>query len=398
MILYQNLAFPSGTATAVVISRLHEAKEEGMKKAKFLIGAMVAGFIFVTVSYFVPVLYNFPIAYLVGAPLVQSAGMYFMVSPALIGAGVFTGLKNCICMFGSAFLAYIVIGPIWICRGVNHAFTTDAFNMGCADGGLMGAYTEGPTVIYLQKWWLWVAIALLFSDQIVGISLQYKSIGAAFFASTAKPRVDGAATPRLGGDGGAESPRLISAPAPQPGEIVDPAPLDQQVRPAIWVTGLLVSSTFCVVVVSAYFGMRWWEVIIAIVFGFPLSVICIQCTGETDATPTGAVGKMSQLLFAAISPANPIPNLMAASIASAGATQSTDVMQSFKTGHLLKASPRAQFFGSLWGCGVGVVASLGGWYLFKGLIPACAPPACHSDAFPAQAAMVWYNAALVLSQ
>ena len=70
---------------------------------------------------------------------------------------------------------------------------------------------------------------------------------------------------------------------------------------------------------------------------------------------------MSQLLFAVISPHNPVPNLMAASIASAGATQSTDVMQSFKTGHLLRASPKAQFYGSLWGCGIGVVASLGGW-------------------------------------
>lgn len=108
----------------VVISRLHEAKDEGMKKAKFLIGAMIAAFIFVTISYFVPVIYNFPIFYFVGAPLLQvcadrdmhssvrgtrtvwyvrmnaarspqSAGMYFIVSPALIGAGVFTGLKNC---------------------------------------------------------------------------------------------------------------------------------------------------------------------------------------------------------------------------------------------------------------------------------------------------------------
>ena len=115
-----------------------------------------------------------------------------MISPALVGAGVFTGLKNCVWMFASSFVAYIIIGPIWICRGVNHPFTPDAFNMGCSDGGLMSTFTEGPTVIYLQKvaspgmvalfsksddhcwsqWWLWVAIGLLFSDQIVGISLQ----------------------------------------------------------------------------------------------------------------------------------------------------------------------------------------------------------------------------------
>ena len=42
-------------APQVVISRLHEAKEEGMRKAKWLIGAMVIAFVFVTISYFVPV-------------------------------------------------------------------------------------------------------------------------------------------------------------------------------------------------------------------------------------------------------------------------------------------------------------------------------------------------------
>lgn len=58
---------------------------------------------------------------------------------------------TCSCMFVASFIAYIVVGPIWICRGVNHPFTVDAFNMGCADGGLMSVYTDGPTVIFLQK-------------------------------------------------------------------------------------------------------------------------------------------------------------------------------------------------------------------------------------------------------
>ncbi len=46
-----------------------------------------------------------------------------------------------------------------------------------------------------------------------------------------------------------------------------------------------------------------------------------------------------------------------------GAAQSTDIMQSFKTGHLLRASPRAQFLASLYGCVVGVWASVAGLFL-----------------------------------
>ncbi len=45
-------------------------------------------------------------------------------------------------------------------------------------------------------------------------------------------------------------------------------------------------------VVTLWFDMRVWESIVAILFGIPLAVICIQCTGETDTTPTGAVGKV----------------------------------------------------------------------------------------------------------
>jgi hypothetical protein len=45
----------------------------------------------------------------------------------------------------------------------------------------------------------------------------------------------------------------------------------------------------------------------------------LQCAGETDTSPTGAVGKMSQLLFAVLSPHHAVPNLMSANIAAAGA-------------------------------------------------------------------------------
>ncbi len=44
----------------------------------------------------------------------------------------------------------------------------------------------------------------------------------------------------------------------------------------------------------------------------------------------------------------------------AGAAQSTDLMQSYKTGHLLHASPRAQFVASISGCVVGVWGSVAG--------------------------------------
>ncbi len=64
------------------------------------------------------------------------------------------------------------------------------------------------------------------------------------------------------------------------------------VKTSTWLSGFVISSIMCTIIVTLWFDMSWWESIIAILFGIPLSVICIQCTGETDTTPTGAVGKV----------------------------------------------------------------------------------------------------------
>lgn len=60
----------------------------------------------------------------------------------------------------------------------------------------------------------------------------------------------------------------------------------------VWLTGWLLSSAACVTSVTLWFDMRLWEAVIALLFGIPLAVICIQCTGETDNSPIGAVGKV----------------------------------------------------------------------------------------------------------
>jgi hypothetical protein len=60
----------------------------------------------------------------------------------------------------------------------------------------------------------------------------------------------------------------------------------------IWASGFFLSSIMCVIIVTLWFDMRLWEAIVAILFGIPLAVICIQCSGETDTTPLGAVGKV----------------------------------------------------------------------------------------------------------
>jgi uncharacterized oligopeptide transporter (OPT) family protein len=85
-------------------------------------------------------------------------------------------------------------------------------------------------------------------------------------------------------------------------------------------------------------------------------------SGETGITPIGAMGKITQLSFAAISPGNVTTNLMSANVTGGAAGQCADMMHDFKTGKLIGAEPRlqavAQVFGVLTGSLVGVGAYL----------------------------------------
>ena len=49
--------------------------------------------------------------------------------------------------------------------------------------------------------------------------------------------------------------------------------------------------------------------------------------GQTDLNPTSAIGKLSQVVFAIISPGRVVANIVAGAIAEAGAQQAGDMMQ-----------------------------------------------------------------------
>ena len=50
-----------------------------------------------------------------------------------------------------------------------------------------------------------------------------------------------------------------------------------------------------------------------------------------------------QVVFAVVAPGQVVANLVAGAVAEAGAQQAGDMMQDFKTAHLLGVCPRAQF-------------------------------------------------------
>ncbi|KAL8926383.1 MAG: hypothetical protein Q9208_002926 [Pyrenodesmia sp. 3 TL-2023] len=137
------------------------------------------------------------------------------------------------------------------------------------------------------------------------------------------------------------------------------------------VLGLLVLSiAFCVLAIRVVFGplVPYYAIFLSLVLALLLSIMGVRAQGETDINPVSGISKLTQLVFAlVISGSNPNAvtiNLLAGAISESGALQAGDMMQDLKTGHLLGASPKAQFYGQVIGSAVGAVVSAGVYKLY----------------------------------
>src|SRR5690606_28252101 len=91
---------------------------------------------------------------------------------------------------------------------------------------------------------------------------------------------------------------------------------------------------------------------------FLLALVACRVTGETDTTPVGAMGKVTQLTFGAINPTSANVNLMAANITAGAATSAADLLTDLKSGYLLGANPRKQFLAQFSGIFIGTIVTV----------------------------------------
>jgi oligopeptide/dipeptide ABC transporter ATP-binding protein len=143
----------------------------------------------------------------------------------------------------------------------------------------------------------------------------------------------------------------------------------------------------------ASFGMPIWQTVIAVALSFWLALVACRVTGETDTTPVGAMGKVTQLTFGALSPGNINVNLMSANITAGAATSAADLLTDLKSGYLLGANPRQQFLAQLSGIFVGTIVTV---LTFAVLVPNA--EVLGTDQFPAPAAQTWAAVAIALGQ
>jgi OPT family oligopeptide transporter len=358
MINVEQLRFPSGIAAAETLHALHSHGEKGMRAAKALgVAGVVAaldkfwaeGLVLVSRHWenvTSPALLTNLQKWALGEDafkLWSGRTVTFSWDLIFVAAGAITGLRVCVTMFISGTLCWAVFVPVMQQQGV----------------------ITGSGFRDVVQWTLWFGTACMVSSGLLSFVLQWRSALRAF-RSLGKMFAQGGAKDEL--------------------EAIE--------TPMSWfVIGQLVSLVALAWLAHASFGMPWWQSVVAVLLSFALAVVACRVTGETDTTPIGAMGKVTQLTFGAISPGNVNVNLMAANITAGAATSAADLLTDLKSGYLLGANPRKQFIAQFAGIFIGTLATV---LTFQALVPNAS--VLGTDQFPAPAAQTWAAVAKALSK
>jgi len=162
-------------------------------------------------------------------------------------------------------------------------------------------------------------------------------------------------------------------------------PLDRIEVPPMWyLSGIVLSGMACIIMLYSFFGTTIWMGIVAVIMTYFLSLVACRATGETDTTPIGAMGKITQLTFGILAPSNLVTNLMTASVTAGAAGSAADLLTDLKSGYVLGANPRKQFIAQYMGIFAGTLVVVPAFYL---LVPDAS--VLGGDKWPAPAAQVW---------
>ena len=164
--------------------------------------------------------------------------------------------------------------------------------------------------------------------------------------------------------------------------------------PGTWFLLGVAAETCGVVAIQVIsFSIHWWMGVTSVLMTFFLAVVACRATGETDITPIGAMGKITQLFYGAIAPAKITTNLMTACVTAGAAASSADLLTDLKSGYLLGANPRKQFIAQFLGIFAGALVIVPAFYL---IVPTA--DVLGGEEFPAPAAQVWKGVAELLAR
>ncbi len=379
MINRERLKFPTGTAAAETLQSLYSEGASAVRKAKALLWVALAGAVwkpFISLEVLSAkvadasgemvdrahrsllaaesAVFNVFPAFgtnAAGERLKPSDWLlYFDHDPVMIAAGALVGLRIAVSMIIGSLLLAFWIGPASLIDGWTNA-----------DGVLVFA-ASAPGKAW-KEIGVWSGTPILIASGLLAFAMQWRTIARAF---------SGMASFGNGGEDKAEE--LVS----------------QTEVPFRWFAGGVAVFGAAVIILShSYFGIPWHFGLVAVLLTFILSLVACRATGESDITPVGAMGKITQLTFGFLMPQSATANLMTASITSSASGSAADLLTDLKSGYLLGANPRRQFMAQFLGVISGTAATVIGFYLLVPDAETLTGGESGQAKFPAVAAQAW---------
>ncbi|MSP91433.1 MAG: OPT family oligopeptide transporter [Myxococcales bacterium] len=347
LINVEQVAFPTGIATAETLKSLHHT-QGGAGKANWLIGAGAIGAVFAWLRdakvAWMP--FNLPATLPVFGAGAAKYTLAMEGSLLLVGGGALMSWKTGWSLLLGALVAYGVLAPELLARGL----------------------VAGPKFKQMVTWTLWPGAALLVSAGLLSFAYQWRSVAKAFAGL--------GAFIGLGGPKAAEDDPLAAVECPQ-----------------WWFPAGFAVLGPCVVAMLGYlYGVPVWAGLIALPLAVVMGVIAARVTGETDVTPTKALGPVTQLTYGILLPGNVTANVMSANVTGGVGLHAADLLTDLKSGYLLGANPRQQFYAQFFGVFAGAAAVVPAFNL---LVPDAS--VLGSDQFPAPSVQVWAGVSKVLA-
>ncbi len=334
------LPFPTGTATAETIRSIHDAAAgKGAGAAKALLYSALFG---AALSWVRDAWKLIPGTIAPGLTIAGSSLAKWTIAlkteVVLFGAGALMSFRTGWSLLLGGLLTYGFLGPSLLGQGL----ITEA------------SYKA------VVAWTLWPGASLLVGAGLTSFVLDWRSLARAFTGlskmfNKAKRQADEGQ-----GIGAVESP-----------EWWFPA-------------GFMILTPVIVILMSVMFHIPVGAALIAVPLAVLMGFVAARVTGETDVTPTKALGPVTQMLYGVITPGNLSGNIMAANVTGGIGLHAADLLTTLKTGWLLGAKPRHQLYAQLFGVLVGAAILVPAFNL---VIPD--PSVLGGEEWPAPSCVVW---------
>ena len=366
--------FPEGRAAGIVMDALHSGDAKtGLLKAKLLtICGAVSALIKLGGSH--AILERLRIGKwhlgLLAIPEYLDGWLYRLATPRIAGtdlrqltirvdtdvvmfaAGGLMGIRTGVSLLVGAVLNYAVLAPWMIARG-------DITGKLSSEGMQYGFRA-------ITVWSLWGGVAMMTTASLLAFFAKPQVLVSAFRGLFARREA-----------GGDDVLRNIELPM------------------RVFVLGIPLVGAAVVAMAHQFFGVAVWHGAVAIPLIFVFTLIGVNSTALTSITPTGALGKLTQLTYGLIAPGNITTNIATAGITAEVAGNASNLLMDIKPGYMLGAKPRQQAVGHVLGILAGALASVPVFYLvfLRGN-----PQGLISDAYPMPSAIVWKAVAELLTE